>query len=220
MKMKRQIILLLAASLALLVSCTEKLSFDIVTEGAVDMGTSVKWAAFNLGATAPEEAGDYYAWGETAPKEDYSEESYTYKDNPTVLPLSNDAANVRLGGNWRMPTAAEIQELADNCKAYWTKLNDIEGVVFTSKKTGKSIFIPAAGWMDGTSKADESDYMGYCLSSSAHSSYPDDASVMVFFHNPDQGRSDKRHPAVIHPDLNCDRYSGFPVRPVFAEKFE
>ena len=128
----------------------------------VDLGLSVKWATMNIGANAPEEYGDYFAWGETAPKTDYSLSNYKWHngkvytkyctssdygtiDNKTVLDLSDDAANVNWGGTWRMPTRAEQDELHDNCIWTWTTQNGVNGYKVTSKTNGKSIFLPAAG---------------------------------------------------------------------------
>ena len=89
----------------------------------VDLGLSVMWATTNIGANAPEEYGDYFAWGEVSPKETYGWKTYKYcegsyktltkynydsskgaVDNKTVLDYSDDAARVNWGGNWRMPT--------------------------------------------------------------------------------------------------------------------
>ena len=111
---------------------------------AVDLGlpSGTKWATFNLGATAPEEYGNYYAWGETAPKEVYNWSTYfdTEDDGDTFLKYNldeggkteldaeDDAASVALGGDWRMPSHEEFTELRDNC--YW---------VWTSTYGGKSV---------------------------------------------------------------------------------
>ena len=135
---------------------------------AVDLGLSVKWANMNVGATSPEEYGGYFAWGETEPKEDYSEDNYKWcngnllsltkyntgtnygtVDNKTVLDLEDDAAHANWGGSWRMPTREEFAELNINCTSVWTTENNVKGRRFTSKKEGytdKSIFIPAPGW--------------------------------------------------------------------------
>ena len=133
--------------------------------GAVDLGLSVKWATCNIGASTPEEYGDYYAWGETETKEDSSWETYKYGDsdaltkyctnsdhgtvdNKTVLEPEDDVAHVKLGGSWRMPTDAEWEELLENCT--WTKTTNyngtgVEGRIVTATN-GKSIFLPAAGY--------------------------------------------------------------------------
>lgn len=120
----------------------------------VDMGLSVKWASWNLGATAPEEAGAYFAWGETKPKSSYTWNNYIipgeeihfykYPDNPSLLP-EHDAAHLHLGGTWRIPTEEEFKELLQNCVWTWTNVNDINGIEVRSCTTGNSIFIPAVG---------------------------------------------------------------------------
>ena len=113
----------------------------------VDLGLSVKWATCNVGATKPEEYGDYFAWGEVKPKSRYSISNYLIHKNPAVLSLSFDAARVNWGGNWRMPTDAELKELNEQCTWTWTTQNGVNGYKVTSKKNGKSIFLPAAGYM-------------------------------------------------------------------------
>lgn len=130
----------------------------------VDLGLSVKWATMNVGASKSEDYGDYFAWGEIAPKEEYSWSTYTYcngssssltkynnnssfgvVDNKTQLELSDDAARANWGGKWRMPTDAELTELREQCTWTWTTENGINGYEVTSRINGKSIFLPAAG---------------------------------------------------------------------------
>lgn len=118
----------------------------------VDMGLSVKWARYNVGASKPEGFGSYFAWGETSEKSTYSEES----SETTGVALENiggtsrDAATVNWGSAWRLPSVEEFQELIDNCSLKWVELDeDNEGYVFTSNVNGNSIYLPAAGgWSD------------------------------------------------------------------------
>ena len=135
----------------------------------VDLGLSVKWATCNVGASKPEEYGDYFAWGETQPKDYYDWSTYkwcngsydsltkyntnsswgTVVDNKTTLDLSDDAARANWGGSWRMPTDAELDELREQCTWLATNQNGVCGYKVTSKKSGytnKSIFLPAAGY--------------------------------------------------------------------------
>ena len=135
----------------------------------VDLGlpSGLKWATCNVGATTPEEYGNNYAWGETTPQSWLATE-YTYNDNPEVLPLSADAANVNWGGNWRMPTKAEQEELmdTDNCTWEWTTQNEVNGYKVTSKKNGNSIFLPGAansGYYWSSSAYPGSTFYAYCL---------------------------------------------------------
>ncbi len=109
---------------------------------AVDLGLSVKWATCNIGSTKPEEYGDYFAWGEILPGLDFSVSNYQASDD--------DAARANWGGDWRMPTKDEFDELlnSDNCSWTWTTLGDVSGWKVVSRKPGhegNSIFLPAAG---------------------------------------------------------------------------
>lgn len=134
----------------------------------VDLGLSVKWATCNVGASSPEEYGDYYAWGETEPKptSTYIWSTYTlckgsYKtltkyntyssrgkvDKKSVLEPEDDVARVKLGGSWRMPTVDEWIELIRNCTWTWTRQGGENGYRVTSNKNGNSIFLPATGEM-------------------------------------------------------------------------
>lgn len=118
----------------------------------VDLGLSVKWATCNVGASSPEDYGDYYAWGETSTKSDYSSSTSTTYGKQMSSIAGNptwDVACNKWGSPWRLPTEAEFQELIDNCTWEWTTQNGINGYKVTSKKNGNSIFLPAAGWYDG-----------------------------------------------------------------------
>ena len=132
----------------------------------VDLGLSVKWATCNVGADSPEEYGDYFAWGETKPKLSYSEENYTYKKNPETLSFIRDVATVKMGRNWRMPTIEEHQELIDECTWTWTTLNGVNGYNIEGPN-GNSIFLPAAGYRNG-SDLDCAGLYGDYWSSSLH----------------------------------------------------
>ncbi len=130
----------------------------------IDLGLSVKWATCNIGATSPDEYGDYFAWGETQPKSDYSWNTYKYcngnddimtkycnnssygiVDNKTVLDPADDAAHIKWGGSWRMPTSAEFEELRTDCTWMWTTQYGVYGYKVVSKTNGNFIFLPAAG---------------------------------------------------------------------------
>ena len=139
----------------------------------VDLGLSVKWATCNVGATTPEGYGNYYAWGETSTKSSYSSSNYTYTSNPSTLPLTADAARVNWGGNWRMPTKAEQDELrsSSNCTWTWTTQNGVRGYIVTSKINGNSIFLPAAGCIHDGSNTDAGSYGRYWSSTYYSSTY-------------------------------------------------
>lgn len=126
-------------------------------EASMDLGLSVLWATCNVGAYSPEDCGNYYAWGETAEKANYAYSTGTYRTNVETLALTNDVAHQKMGGNWRMPTYSEMQELMDNTKVTWTWIDIYDqrhklesgGYILTSKVAGyegNSIFLPAAGY--------------------------------------------------------------------------
>ncbi len=136
----------------------------------VDLGlpSGTKWATYNVGATKPTEYGDYFAWGETKPKAEYSWNTYKWcngsrdsmtkyctdsgdgtVDNKTLLDVEDDAATANWGSAWRMPTKEEIDELIDGCDWKWVKYfngGGVNGQLGTSKKNGATIFLPAAGF--------------------------------------------------------------------------
>ena len=148
---------------------------------AVDLGLSVKWATCNIGASKPEEYGDYYAWGETEIKTNYSSSNYKFGsssfsmystvDGKTVLDPADDVAHVKLRGGWRMPTDAEWAELMDNCTWTWTSNYNRTGVagrIVKSRKMGytsNSIFLPAAGFRNFASLSNTGSYGDYWSSS-------------------------------------------------------
>ena len=168
----------------------------------VDLGLSVMWATCNIGADQPEDYGDYYAWGEAETKSEYTKEnSATYgKDNFTF----HDAAAENWGGTWRMPTRNEFEELIDNCDWTWITVGDHNGYKVTSKKNGKSIFLPAAGYRDGSSSYGAR-YSGFYLSSS-HIASIAFYSVYAFALDFTSYHVDVRH--------YYDRYCGTTIRPV------
>ena len=161
---------------------------------AVDLGLSVKWASCNVGANSPEDYGDYFAWGEISPKEEYSTQTYQYWtdyngngswDSGEFSYLGDisgnpqyDAATANWGGAWRMPTRSEIGELIENCTWEWTSLNGVNGYKVTGPN-GNSIFLPAAGFRYGTSSGYVGSYGGY-WSSTPYEDYDGDAFSLYF----------------------------------------
>ena len=150
---------------------------------AVDLGLSVKWASFNLGATKPEEYGLYYAWGEIESKDEhsfgtYSMTKYSFTDGKKVLDPEDDVAYYRSGGIWRMPTDAEWTELRSKCTWSWTTMNGIYGRRVTGPN-GSSIFLPAAGYCDAMGLQDIG-VRGAYWSSSLYTNSPDAAWSVSF----------------------------------------
>ena len=140
----------------------------------VDLGLSVKWAACNVGADKPEGFGSLFAWGETEPRAESGSEKYKYSkgaessytkyctdkqygykgfiDNKTSLDPDDDVAHILWGGDWRLPTADECQELLDKCTWTCDSINGVNGYRVTSNVDGftdRSIFLPAAGGEGG-----------------------------------------------------------------------
>ena len=113
----------------------------------VDLGLSVKWAPFNIGATSPTECGDYFAWGEIETKTEYTEaNSLThgiYMDDIGGNP-QYDAARAIWGSTWRLPSREEIEEIVAECTWEWTSVDGMNGCKITGPN-GNHIFVPAAG---------------------------------------------------------------------------
>lgn len=151
----------------MLTSCKEE--FDDMKQDkapeyikAVDLGLSVKWANCNMGAVSPEGIGDHYAWGETEMKGEYNSSTYEFylgdlngngKDNESeeyqdigsdISGTDYDVAHVKWGGNWRMPTEEEFEELAKKCSWNGTEINGVKGKLVTGPN-GNSIFLPCTG---------------------------------------------------------------------------
>ena len=129
---------------------------------AVDLGlpSGLKWAAANLGAESETDPGFYYMWGEIEGHDknsgyEFTSENYTANGLDSIsknLSLAQDAANVRLGGSWRMPTKTEYEELYNNTNVTWTTINGVVGRKFANKTdASKYIFMPATGYIQGTS---------------------------------------------------------------------
>lgn len=112
---------------------------------AVDLGLSVKWATYNVGASSPEEIGDYYAWGEIDTKSEYSYSNYEcWNIDYEISGTEYDVAHVKWGGSWRMPTKVEMEELINSCTWKYTLCNGVEGALAIGKN-GNSIFLPICG---------------------------------------------------------------------------
>ena len=149
----------------------------------VDLGlpSGLLWATCNVGATSPEQTGLWFAWGETvgytaeqvtSGVRKFDKISYNAKEIKSNLAPEQDAARANLGGNWRIPTKDEFQELIDNCDVMWTadyNGTGVAGRVFTSKVNGNSVFFPAAGYYNGSSVYSVGSY-GFYLSASWYSS--------------------------------------------------
>lgn len=168
--------------------------------GYVDLGlpSGTKWATCNVGANYPREYGNYYAWGETYPKNFYGYNNYTYYYDPVILPANADVAAVNWGHGWRMPTENDFRELLDECEWIWMPSIGYKVV----GPNNNSILLPAAGYING----DElyyGDEQGFYLSGSIYSEDYNYARYLNFY----------PQNYYFYVDIH-DRYYGFPVRPV------
>lgn len=192
----------------------------------VDLGlpSGTLWATCNVGATKPEEYGDYFAWGEVKPKDEYSRETYKWcdrkydtlkkycrkswygrVDGKVVLEPKDDVARVRWGGEWRMPSSDEQNELKVNCIWEWVNQNGVGGYKVISKTNGKSIFLPTTGFRDDLGLNDAGSNGSY-WSSSLDTNNSNFASYLSF----DSSNVDSDEEL---------RYYGQSVRPVLRVEF-
>ena len=201
-------------------------------EDVIDLGlpSGMLWASCNIGATKPEEVGEYYAWGEISPNwydasGKYSmdnshsamglnwdmtkyctKEKYGTVDNKISLDLNDDVAHIVLGGRYRMPTKDDFEELVNNCTSEWTTFNGVNGCKFTGHN-GNSVFFPATGmWMKGIPKY--MDVYGNYWSRSLYTELPYEASILRVFDESAIGGED---PVGVG---NEERYKCKPIRAV------
>ena len=158
----------------------------------VDLGlpSGTLWATCNIGASSPEDYGNYIAWGEMSTKSTYDWSTYKwckgsvrtltkycnnsnfgnngFTDNKTELDPEDDAAYVNWGSDWRMPSLEQFEELINSSytTTEWTTQNGVKGRLITSNSNGNSVFLPAAGYRDGSSLSgagSEGDYWSRTL---------------------------------------------------------
>ena len=195
------------------------------THEYVDLGlpSGTLWATCNIGADKPEDYGDYYAWGETRTKTTYGLGNYKYSngdydkltkychnsdfgdngftDYLTTLQSDDDPATVNWGSGWCTPSKDQWYELLNNTNNTWTTQNGVEGRLFTSKKNGQTLFLPAAGSRWGSELCSAGADGGY-WSRSLDTDIPSGAWYLYFYSD------DCRVDAIGR------RYNGFTVRPV------
>lgn len=126
--------------------------------------SGVYWSNINLGATSIDDSGDYYAWGETAPKSEYSSATYTKADYGTdISGSSHDAAHVNWGGLWRMPTVDDVNDLVSQCT--WTEVTKYGQPMYkVVGPSGDSIFIAKRGSISGTSLSNNGSWASFWTS--------------------------------------------------------
>ncbi len=170
---------------------------------AVDLGLSVKWAAWNIGAATPEEYGGLYGWADPTGEKQTTD----FNDYPSDTPPENicgteyDIAYVQWGENWRMPTQEEVQELVDNCTWEWTELNGINGRRATGPN-GNSIFFPAGASRTGDKISNQVRQRGCYWTGTLYPSDSDFAYYLYFYSKEQFG------------NRNTRRYIGHSVRAV------
>ena len=197
-----------------------------IPEGAVDLvlPSGNLWAQCNLGGSYIEEYANYYAWGETYPKSNYTWGTYKWcngsettltkynslaesgkVDNISVLESSDDAASQYLNEKWHIPSYADFAELIDpeNCTWTWTTKSGVAGYQVKSTRNNNFIFLPAAGVYAGSSLLSSGECC-YYWASNVSSYYPEKA----LFLNADNTGD-------INLDYVVDRYYGLPIRPVY-----
>ena len=186
----------------------DKRTFAYAHDLCADLGLSVLWAKSNLGATSESEAGDYFSWGESngyiTGKTTFSRSEYTFAGK--TLQPEDDAAHVSLGGDFRMPTSAEWEELMNNCNWEWKG----NGYLVTGRKDGftdKSIFLPVTSYRSDNDLSEQFKNAGCYWSST-----------------PDTGSDDNAMYAALDSDRKeisaLLRHYGCAVRPVFVYKGE
>lgn len=191
--------------------------------GYVDLGlpSGTLWATCNVGATAPEESGYYFAWGETEPKDSYSWSNYKYcyqigealtkycfnsqfglnhfTDNLTTLKPEDDAATNNWGNGWRTPTKEEFEELFHNTTKQWVLQNGMVGYLLTANN-GNSLFFPSAGRMMEQRLLDFAAYGHYWTKNL--SEYNSQKAVRFV------------GSTTYFSDIEIERYHGLSIRPV------
>lgn len=180
----------------------------------IDLGlpSGTKWACCNVGAATPEECGEFYAWGETEPKDSYTEENYAfyYKNRQGVFyeKLGNisgtkyDVAHVKWGGDWVMPTPEQMGEIITECETGCPKSNHSLFKVYGPN--GNYIIIPMGGFKKNYIREDKGDvcwiWIGSYIESYKFGAWG------FFGHCFSKGGAGK------------DRYLGYNVRPVVNSK--
>jgi hypothetical protein len=192
----------------------------IVEPEMVDLGLSVQWATFNLGATRPEQAGYYYAWGETEPKSEFSWANWKWCDgtadtinkygtspynNRYNLDMEDDAAHVKLGDAWRIPTIAERDELFAKCTLTPATVNGEKVIQVTSKINGNSIYLPESGYYLDTGFANDG-YATFWTSSLFYNGYA--GSGVIYETAPNYA---------VTLIWTTSLFYGFPIRPVYGD---
>ena len=168
--------------------------------------SDILWSNINLGASSPDDSGDFYAWGETATKSSYTKSNYTYTGTMEDISGSQyDAAHVaeHWGGIWRMPTKTDLEELLNRCT--WTEVTKYGQPMYkVVGETGDSIFIAKSGSMSGTSHSGQNSKVHIWTSNlNTNANVENDNAYASNFNGSSR---------VIAP--NTSRYLGYAIRPI------
>lgn len=196
-----------------------------VPAAAVDMGLSVYWGRFNVGASSESSSGSYYAYGDTKTRSTYNMDSYEGKyptpNSGTPYPsldLKYDAAYSVLGDNWRMPTLFEAEDLIKNSTVSSDQVNGVKGVRLTSTINGHSIFFAFGGYYSGstyttTESPSTSGYLRLSTCSNANSSYKVTVYFIRFDDTPSCWVGSEKRDGYTY---NSWIYYGLNIRPVYT----
>lgn len=197
----------------------------------LDLPSGTLWATCNVGASSPEESGDYFAWGETTPKDDYGWSTYKWckgssstmtkyctnknsgtVDKKAVLEPEDDAATANWGSEWQTPSLEQLQELCNDSytTTTWTTQNGVNGCKITSNSNGNSIFLPAAGYRNDT-RFFHAGGFGFYWSRSLR---PEDGYTTTDSRSADGLDFDADG---IYRSSYCRRYYGQSIRPVHVD---
>lgn len=172
-----------------------------------DLGLSVKWATFNLGATSESEPGYMVGWADNTLKCKSQNSNYY----PSILPPSTiinteyDVANLMWEDKWRMPSDKEFKELVDSCDWQWDE--DKQGYQVTSKINGESIFFPVGGYRNGEAVPEDSKLNGYYWTGILSSPNSHAKAVVM-------QQTEGKDTAIVQP---MERYLGLMIRPVYGD---
>lgn len=174
----------------------------------VDLGLSVMWASMNVGATTPDDYGNYYAWGELNPKDSYDVSNYSYQGTylgDDIGATQYDVATATYGDKWRIPSQMECKELIARCTWSWEQYGDEGnwGIKITGPN-GNSIFLPAGGYVNYNGKMRQGDYGSYWTSTA---DYTDQSHYFCF----ESSRFEQT-------SWDGATYVGQLVRPVYGDK--
>ena len=202
-----------------------KLTVGEWSDNGIDMGleSGIRWATYNIGASKMSDFGDYIAWGEIQKKDSYTWANYKWGtaenamtkyvfcshygtvDNVDTLAPEDDAAQVRWGFKWRMPTLDEFKELLAACNTSRAQKGDIKGLLFTSKINGARLFFPQAN----SSVGGNANYYGNYWTSNVNSS-PTGQSYRAHYYTFTDGQRGYM--------AQYERYVGMTIRPVWDPK--